>query len=663
MGELVNTVFTALGGVPPDLFAPGAANHADTIAAGYYDPSLVVLSYLIATITSYVALFLSARASGLKSPSMRRSLLLVGGASMGGGIFSMHFIGMIAFHLPMAVHYDPGLTILSLLIAVSGALYALSTVSRGYLKPRQMLLNGTVMGLVIAAMHYVGMAAMRLEAAIRYRPGLFAFSLVIAITAATAALWLMRSFKEEIVGGKQQLMWGSAALMGLAVCGMHYTGMAAAIYYPLPGGEAPPHAGMPHDMLTLLVTGVIVVILCLAVIFAFQLEIVERRRAEEELRRLATAIEHTAQTVIITDAAGNIIYANPAFEKITGYTVVEAIGKTPRFLKSGRQTPDFYTHLWQTITAGRTWEGILVNRKKNGALYEERASISPIVNGDGTVVSFVALKSDITMENALRRIKDRISAVISHELCTPLAELQLAGFLAASLEGGNGAPTSLAKLQAAIKGSFTDFERIATDTSLFTSLSMPKERTVFTAFFLHPLILSCVANAREMMKRENRFLTLEPDVDAIDVSFQMTGNDNMVVQAVNRVLSNAIKYTPDGKMIRIAANIGPEGVVLTIRDEGSGIPPERLEMIFEPYYSLDDPLKHSTSQYAFRGGGIGLGLSITRLIMDYHGGLLTVESEGGEKGTIVKLTFPRERIASPFVKDGDAYNIGQVIAT
>lgn len=192
-----------------------------------YDNTLVLLSIVVATMASYTALDLAGRVT--HSSGRPATLWLLGGsAAMGAGIWSMHFIGMLAFELPIPVFYDGWITAASLLIAVVTSGYALSVASRRVLGALSLLGAGIIMGGGIAAMHYAGMAAMRMSPPIEYDPGWFAASIGIAIAAATAALWLaftLRSTTSHLaVAGKLV----SALVMGCAIAGMHYTGMAAA---------------------------------------------------------------------------------------------------------------------------------------------------------------------------------------------------------------------------------------------------------------------------------------------------------------------------------------------------------------------------------------------------------------------------------------------------
>jgi len=138
-------------------------------------------------------------------------------------------------------------------------------------------------------------------------------------------------------------------------------------------------------------------------------DVSERHRAEAETRRLATAIEQSADAVVITDADARIEYVNPAFEKVTGYTRGEAIGQNPRILKSGVQGPPFYEAMWATLTSGRSFVGDLTNRRKDGFLFQERAVISPVVDAGGKTTSYVAVKHDVTSERAVEAGQQRLA--------------------------------------------------------------------------------------------------------------------------------------------------------------------------------------------------------------------------------------------------------------
>jgi diguanylate cyclase (GGDEF)-like protein len=199
---------------------------------GTYNLWLVFLSIVVASLASYVALDLASRLVATHGTRTSRYWLFGGALSMGTGIWSMHFIGMLAFQLPIPMAYDIPVTLLSLLIAVIVSGFALYTLSHGGLSVRRMLGAGLLMGIGIAGMHYSGMAAMELQPPIRYGALLFVISVLIAIAASVVALWIAFQLRTETILSAFWKKAGSALVMGAAITGMHYTGMAAANFAP-----------------------------------------------------------------------------------------------------------------------------------------------------------------------------------------------------------------------------------------------------------------------------------------------------------------------------------------------------------------------------------------------------------------------------------------------
>ncbi|MDO5609733.1 MAG: EAL domain-containing protein [Pseudomonadota bacterium] len=221
--------------------------------SGQYNPMLVVVSYLVAVLASFAALQMVARINASR-PGSTGFWLGFGALVMGSGIWSMHFIGMLSFSLPIALGYDLWITLLSLLVAVISSAFALHIVSGAELPAARLLYGAVVMGLGIAAMHYIGMSAMRMAPGIDYHPGWFAASIVIAIAAAGAALWIAFALRREVQGNSRLRMLASL-VMGVAIIGMHYTGMAAARF---PAGSmcgATDGQGISTTMLTVLTGG------------------------------------------------------------------------------------------------------------------------------------------------------------------------------------------------------------------------------------------------------------------------------------------------------------------------------------------------------------------------------------------------------------------------
>ncbi len=191
-----------------------------------YDPLLILLSVVIAILGAYAGLRL-ARGLLRQGGTLRKALLSAAAVTIGGGIWSMHFVGMLALELPVAINYDVLLTLISALVSILVTGIGLSIASYGEASARRLAAAGIFMGLGISSMHYIGMAAVRANCVISYSYGLVATSVLVGIAAATLALWLAFNLK-----GPWQT-FAAAVVMGLAISGMHYTAMAAATFLPV----------------------------------------------------------------------------------------------------------------------------------------------------------------------------------------------------------------------------------------------------------------------------------------------------------------------------------------------------------------------------------------------------------------------------------------------
>jgi NO-binding membrane sensor protein with MHYT domain len=198
-----------------------------------YSPSLVLVSVLIATAASYAALDLAGRVTAARGRE-RLAWLAGGSLSMGVGIWSMHFIGMLAFHLPVPITYELGRVVLSVLVAVAASALALVVVSRPNVGLGALAVGALCMGPAIAGMHYIGMAALNVTAALRWDYRLVGLSVGIAIAASFVGLALASHLRLDETAGRVARRVGSAGVMGAAIAGMHYTGMAAA-HFSSPG--------------------------------------------------------------------------------------------------------------------------------------------------------------------------------------------------------------------------------------------------------------------------------------------------------------------------------------------------------------------------------------------------------------------------------------------
>ena len=268
------------------------------VVTGIYDPYLVALSILVAAFASYTALDLGGHVADARGLA-RRVWLVSAAITMGGGIWSMHFVAMLAFRMPIPMSYDIGLTTLSLMVAIFVTGAGFYVISRKSASPLRLVFSGIFMGLGIVTMHYTGMAAMRGPAELSYDRLYVALSLVIAISASTAALWL--AFRTTDLG--QKLV--AAVVMGLAISGMHYTAMRGTICTALgPPYEAQGSASLDQTTLALAVAGITFVILAFASIVSLS----ERKRAEEALRRARADLAHINRVTTMGELTASLAH-------------------------------------------------------------------------------------------------------------------------------------------------------------------------------------------------------------------------------------------------------------------------------------------------------------------------------------------------------------------
>lgn len=225
----------------------------------HYNAVLVVLSYLVSVLGSFTALQFALGIPRAQTPRQRWGAVLAAGTAMGGGaIWAMHFIAMLACNMGVQVTYDVVLTAVSAVLAIASCSLGLAIVSAGSFRLLNLMFAGVLMGLGVAGMHYLGMSAMLTSAQASYDGGVVALSVAIAIVASMAALWLAFNLR-----GRLQML-GSALVMGVAVCGMHYTGMSA---LELSAGDTLPAGfaqGLNGDYLGMVIFGVVVMLLALA---------------------------------------------------------------------------------------------------------------------------------------------------------------------------------------------------------------------------------------------------------------------------------------------------------------------------------------------------------------------------------------------------------------
>lgn len=258
---------------------------------GIYDIKLVILSFLVATMSSYIALDLTGRLRDRSNSSKDIALWLIGGSiAMGSGIWSMHFIGMLSFTIPgIVLQYDLYWTIISLFVAIFASFFALSLLKKSVINVIHLIAGSFILGIAIASMHYTGMEAMLISLNISYLPSLFSLSILVAILASIAAIWFALKSNTVILKFRTKIKTLSALTMGLAICGMHYIAMAASVFTPLcKASTSVTSNSIDPSFLSIDIAGVTIVVLGIA-FFASSYKEAKNQQQFEIARQLGIA--------------------------------------------------------------------------------------------------------------------------------------------------------------------------------------------------------------------------------------------------------------------------------------------------------------------------------------------------------------------------------------
>ncbi len=370
-------------------------------------------------------------------------------------------------------------------------------------------------------------------------------------------------------------------------------------------------------------------------------DITGRKMAEDNLRKLSSAVEQSQVSIVITNKDGVIEYVNPKLLEVTGFAVDETIGQNPRIFKSGEFSGNDYKDMWNILITGKEWKGIFHNRKKNGELFWESATISPVKNEFGEITHFVAVKEDITkkkemeinLQKALEkaeemsRLKSNFLANMNHELRTPLnGILGFAGILKEELKDQEHI-----KMASVILSSG---RRLSETLNLILDLSdVEAEKIDISSKKLE--VVSIVKNiaglfteAALQKKLDYRFINKERKIFAkLDEQF--------FPRVIYNLIDNSVKYTDKGSIV---IEIGTENqnnnslFYVKIKDTGIGISKENIEIIWNAFRQISEGLNRGYE-------GTGLGLTISKRITELLHGTIEVESELG-KGSEFIVKFP-----------------------
>jgi PAS domain S-box-containing protein len=611
-----------------------------------YDPLLVALSVVIASFASYTALDLSGR---VRSRS-RTTWAWVAAASMamGGGIWSMHFVGMLAFSMPMPITYNISLTAVSLLLAVAVTGAALAVVSWQGAGRTHLALSGLFMGIGIAGMHYTGMAAMRMGAGLSYDVRLVALSILIAVGTATVALWL--ATRRHRTGEKML----AGIVMGAAIAGMHYTGMAAARFTAMPGMQQTQHvarhAELEQTTLAIAITLTTFIILFLALIAssvdrhlmaAAEREAASLRLSEERFRSLYRT---TPVPLHSSNPDGVLTEVSEHWLELLGYERGEVIGRRiTDFLTAesaqSRTTNDLMALFETGELRGAEYQFV----RKSGEIVDTLVSCHAERDAAGQVVRVVGAVVDITArkraEDALRQAQKmeavgQLTGGVAHDFNNLLAaisgnhELALralnvgedvrAGRHISSAQRSVGRAAALTQRLLAFSRRQPLKPQPVDVPQLVTGMTDLLRRTIGENIAVETVIAGGVwQTLADPNQLEAALLNL-----AINARDAMPDGGKLIIETSNAHLDAAYAARRDevkpGQYVQIA-----------LTDTGIGMPREVAENAFEPFFT--------TKQI---GEGSGLGLSQVFGFVKQSGGHVTIYSQVG-LGTTVRIYLPR----------------------
>ncbi len=354
-------------------------------------------------------------------------------------------------------------------------------------------------------------------------------------------------------------------------------------------------------------------------------DITELMEAQDEARRLAEAVRQTSDSVVITDRSGSILFVNPAFERVTGYRREEVLGRNPRILKSGRQSREFYEDLWRTILAGKPWYGQLENRRKDGSLFVEQCTISPVFNQDSGIDYFVAVKRDITREIALgEQVRQaqkmesigKLAGGVAHDFNNLLTVIN--GNCQLALMQTAAEHAARPRIEAALAAGARAAELTAQLLAFSRRQPVQREKIDIGEALekLRPVLLSLLGDKCELR------LQVESGLAPVRM------DPSQFQQVILNLCVNARDAMQGEGAIKIRARAEQDRIVLEVSDTGPGIPEEIRGQIFEPFFTTKP-----------KGQGTGLGLSVVYGIVTQNEGSIEVSSQPGQ-GASFRVEWP-----------------------
>lgn len=587
--------------------------------SGHYNTALVLLSYAIAVFASFTALDLAARVR-TSDGTGARAWIAAAAVAMGGGIWAMHFVGMLAWMMPMPVAYDSGITVASLLLPIVVTGIGLFVVNADASSTARTLAAGTMMGAGIVSMHYLGMSGMRMQARLEYDPVLVGVSVLIAIGASVAALRL--AFRT----GSGLQRFAAAGVMGLAVVGMHYTGMAAAIFVvdaDLPG---PSGDGLDQTVVGTLVTVVSFLLLSMALSSAM----IDRRLARREavmLRaselRFRALVQNASDAMLLTDDAGTIGFASGPTDRIFGRSETALLGQPASDVVRGD-----CGNVAELVSDSAARPGESVSRTVRTELPEGGYRTLEVIATNllhqpavgGIVLTFRDLTERLRLEEELDQASrlatlGTMAAGIAHEMSQPLNAISLWSEDALlAMEDGEFDEDHMKQVMRVAVEQAQRLRGIVDHMRVFS-----RRDTGTTEVFD---VRDSLRVAIQLVERQFAAEGVTVALDLPGEPVQARGRPLQLEQVVLNLLTNArdavqdrAAVAPDREgRIEVAARTDPAAgtLVICVSDTGTGIKPRDMARIFDPFFTVKEA-----------GRGTGLGLAISFRIVEAMAGRIT----------------------------------------
>ncbi len=614
--------------------------------AGSYNTGLVALSFLIAIATSYAGLELCARTAA--AAKLWRIAWNAGGAiAMGLGIWAMHYVGMLAFHLSIPVAYDLPTVLASLFAAIFASGVALRVVSQRVVSLTRLVAGAFLMGAAICVMHYVGMAAMRVAASCNYNLRIVALSCVIAIVASMAALKIaigLRDTKEAISARKI----GSAVFMAAAICAMHYAGMAAASFTPDSSPVDLSHAVAISD------SGMVEIVGVTAFTLAFAMGCVFVARRFGKNAEALEASERRYRSLFERSVAGMFRHGRNGLEDCNdAYAAIFGFRSRQHPLEPGALDacvpPALRLDVFERLKSEETisnWEAHVTRFDGTPIWILCNFTLTRDHDGkplglEGTVMDITGRKTAETemhrareLADAANRAKSDFLANMSHEIRTPLngmigmTDLALSTDLSSEQREYLSMAKGSAEVLLALINEILDFSKIEAGRLELEVIEMD--------------VRSCVGDTMKSLavRAAEKGLELAYRVKQ-DVPRRLRGDPTRLRQVITNLVGNAIKFTQSGE-IAVWAEIEAQSATevrlhISVADTGIGIPLDKQQQVFQAFTQAD---ASTTRKY----GGTGLGLAISTRLVNMMDGKIWIESEEG-KGTTFHFTTSMGRVA------------------